>query len=119
MQRSLTAEATYRSLVEQLPAITYRCVPSPPYTDTYTSPQLEALLGFTPAEWLAEPGLWARRLHPEDRDRVLARMEDALGRGEPYAEEYRLIAKDGRVCWVDDAAVLVHGADGQSGEPAG
>ena len=33
----------------------------------YVSPQIEAILGFTPEEWCDDPELWASRLHPDDR----------------------------------------------------
>ena len=32
--------------------------------------------GSRPAEWISDPGLWARQLHPDDRERVLAEEED-------------------------------------------
>lgn len=37
----------------------------------YVSPQIEAVLGYSPEEWLADPDLWKRRLHPEDVEWVL------------------------------------------------
>ncbi len=43
-------------------------------------------------------------LHPEDRDRVLAQLEDALRAGEPFVAEYRMVKGDGRVIWVHDEA---------------
>ena len=62
----------YRSLVEQVPAVSYvaRWEPGSPFT--YVSPQIEQLLGFPAARWVAEPELWAERLHPDDREPVLA-----------------------------------------------
>jgi diguanylate cyclase (GGDEF)-like protein/PAS domain S-box-containing protein len=80
----------------------------------YTSPQIEGMLGYTPEEWL-EGRLWPERLHPEDRDRVLAADERfERERQERFAEEYRLIAKDGSVVWVREEAVLVKD---EAGEP--
>jgi PAS domain-containing protein len=38
----------------------------------YVSPQIESMLGFTPEEWCRDPGLWARRLHPDDAPWVLS-----------------------------------------------
>ena len=45
----------------------------------YVSPQVEELLGYTPEEWLAGTGLWASRLHPDDRARVLGEESQWLG----------------------------------------
>ena len=39
---------------------------------TFVSPQIDRLVGYTADEWLADPGLFARLVHPDDRDEVLA-----------------------------------------------
>ena len=61
----------YRSLVEQVPAVSYvaRWEPGSPFA--YVSPQIEELLGFPAERLVAEPELWAERLHPDDRELVL------------------------------------------------
>ena len=41
-------------------------------SSVYVSPQIEDLLGYTPEEWLNDPELWPRLLHPDDRARALA-----------------------------------------------
>src|SRR5215208_5703708 len=71
------------------------------------------MLGYTPEEWL-ENKLWPKRLHPDDRERVLAADERFEAGGEPFSEEYRLFAEDGSVVWVLEEAVLVRD---EAGEP--
>jgi diguanylate cyclase (GGDEF)-like protein/PAS domain S-box-containing protein len=100
------AEGRYRSLVEQLPAVSYIAEPGAKGAWAYVSPQLEPMLGFSQAEWTSDPTLWARRIHPEDRDRVLEEEERDAILGVPLASEYRMITKDGRVIWVRDEGVL-------------
>jgi diguanylate cyclase (GGDEF)-like protein/PAS domain S-box-containing protein len=100
------AESRYRSLVEQLPAVSYIADPGPKGKWRYVSPQLERMLGFSQEEWTSDPTLWARRIHPEDRDRVLEEEERDTVLGVPLASEYRMITKDGRVVWVRDEGVL-------------
>jgi len=100
------AEGRYRSLVEQLPAVSYIAEPGPDGPWTYVSPQLERMLGFSQEEWMADPTLWARRIHPEDRDRVLEEEQHDSALGVPVASEYRMITKDGRVVWIRDEGVL-------------
>ena len=100
------AEGRYRSLVEQLPAVSYIAEPGPKGAWRYVSPQLEPMLGFSQEEWTADPTLWARRIHPEDRDRVLEEEERDSTLGVPLASEYRMITKDGRVIWIRDEGVL-------------
>jgi PAS domain S-box-containing protein len=107
------AEERYRTLVEQIPAVTYIDPVDYPDTSLYTSPHIERMLGYTPEEWINEK-LWPERLHPEDRERVLAadqRFE--TGGEERFSEEYRLIAKDGSVVWVHEEAVVVRDEAGR------
>src|SRR3954463_2868438 len=64
------AEARYRSLIEQIPAVTFLASLAGGQNDIYVSPQIEALLGFTQAEWISDPILWYRQIHPEDRAKL-------------------------------------------------
>ena len=63
------AEARYRALVEQLPAIAY-IDPVDRNGTVYISPQTETILGYAPEAWYADPGLWRSIVHPEDRERL-------------------------------------------------
>ncbi len=100
------SEQRYRALVEQLPAITYLAEFGENGHWLYVSPQIESLLGFTLVEWLADPTLWLRQLHPDDRERVLARERESVRSGEPFVVEYRMYARDGRLLWFSDRAVV-------------
>jgi len=77
------------------------------------SPQIEAMLGYTPEEWMGDASLCIDRIHADDRARVVAACDLANQAGEPYRAEYRMIARDGRIVWVRDEAVLVRGSNGQ------
>ena len=116
--KATIAEARYRTLVEQIPAMTFIETPSPsePHSThlTFVSPQSESILGYTPQELIDDPGHFARMLHPDDRDRVLAANDQAERTREPFDQEYRLVAKDGRVVWMHSQAVLV---TDESGSP--
>jgi diguanylate cyclase (GGDEF)-like protein/PAS domain S-box-containing protein len=103
----------YRGLLERVPAIVYTAETGESGRWHYVSPQIETILGFTPEEWCSDPDLWARRLHPEDADRVLA-MEAELTNDEAAcnAAEYRLLHRDGHAVWLRDDALLREGADG-------
>ena len=106
------AEERYRTLVEQIPAVTYIDRADGSDRPLYTSPQIEGMLGYTSEEWL-EGRLWPQRLHAEDRERVLAADERFEGGGGRFDEEYRLLARDGSIVWVREQAVLVKGDAGQ------
>ncbi len=107
------AQERYRALVEQTPVVTYIDAPAPSSVTTYISPQVEALLGYTPEELTADPPLWPALIHPEDRERVLAYAAEADRVQGLYGIEYRMCAKDGRVVWVYDQSVLIRDEQGR------
>jgi PAS domain S-box-containing protein len=100
------AEARYRILVEELPAVAYVAEPGEAGAWLYVSPKIESMLGFSPAEWKADRQLWFRQIHPEDREGVLAKEKGSVARGEALHFEYRMFARDGRVVWIHDGAAL-------------
>ena len=109
------AETRYDTLVAQLPAITYTMTLDIPAVPLFVSPQVEGLLGFTPSEWLADPALWMKQLHPDDRERVCAEVAALASGGEHLSTEYGLVARDGHVLWCrNEVGVVWH----QSGERA-
>ena len=55
---------------------------------------------------------YAREIHPEDRDRVLASIQRALAEGVPHDVEYRIVGPDGTIRWVEGKGRVEHGADG-------
>jgi len=103
------AEAKYRTLVEQIPMVTYTAPLDKALGTFYISPQIESILGYSPKEWLADPGLWVKLLHPEDRDRVLAESQrDLLGsNGAVFRSEYRILTRKSDVLWLRDEATAV------------
>ncbi|MCG3150229.1 MAG: hypothetical protein PCFJNLEI_03710 [Verrucomicrobiae bacterium] len=104
------AEAQYRHLVESVPAVTYTCELGAAGRWHFVSPQLEPLLGFTPAEWLADPQLWHRQVVPEDRE--LALFHDAAAsRTGRFDAEYRMLTRTGRTIWVRDTGLLLQGTN--------
>lgn len=110
LQRS---NARFRALVEHAPAVVYEMSLDDERQTLYVSPQVEDLFGYSRQEWLDQPDIWTELLHPEDREIELAAHDLHNETGEPWSQEYRLIASDGHVVWVRDQAVLVRDQTGQ------
>ncbi len=104
----------YRALIEEIPALTYVAWSDDSGSRAYVSPQLLAMTGFSPGEWLAEPDMWVRRLHPEDRERVLRQFREACAAGGRFASEYRILDREGRIVWWRDEGRALPGPDGKT-----
>jgi len=109
----LESEEKIRRLVQHLPTVVYTNAIGDVSSTIYASPQIETLLGYTADEWLADPKLWSKTLHPDDRQDVLKRTGHADQINAPFNMEYRMITRDGRVVWVHDQVTLVHDSKGQ------
>ena len=105
------AEAKYRTLVENIPAVVYvdaldQAEPTGHRT-VYISPQINVLLGYMPEEITQIPTIWPDLVHPDDREQELATDRQHYLTGAPMTQEYRMIARDGRVVWVREEAVVL------------
>src|SRR5947209_3143473 len=113
------AEQRQAVIIQSLPMVLYL----EPYeanlrAPTYVSGDLEAICGFTLSDVHSRPEIWSERLHPDDRNRVLASLEARrkTGRG---AIEYRWQCADGSYKHFLDHAVLLRDVDGKPVEFAG
>jgi len=98
--------ATYRTLVEQIPAITYIATLDRSRM-LFVSPQVETLLGYAPDDFLSESDMWQKQIHDEDRERVLTEFKHSYRAGKPFHSEYRITRHDGEEVWFKDAADVV------------
>jgi diguanylate cyclase (GGDEF)-like protein/PAS domain S-box-containing protein len=100
------AETKYRTLVEHMPAVIYVDLANESRNTIYINSQVQKLLGYSPEDWIAKPDLCIDIIHPEDSERVWTELDASEARGR-FACDYRYIARDGRIVWVRDEAVLI------------
>jgi len=107
-------EDLYRRLIEEIPALTYISWADDTASPVYVSPQIKAMTGSTPAEWLADPGSWTGRIHADDRERVLAEYRHAWATQKPFVSDYRMLHRDGRIVWWHDEGRPFRDAEGKA-----
>jgi two-component system, NarL family, sensor histidine kinase UhpB len=109
MRQLEEAETRFRTLVQQIPAIPY--IVDSDYHTLFQSPRLYQMLGVAD---VGDSGfeVWREALHPDDRERVVARYVEHMTTGEPYDDEYRIVGADGAVIWFHDRATRLPSADG-------
>jgi PAS domain S-box-containing protein len=99
------AEAKYRQLVEQVPAISYVAETGAFGPFLYMSPQVTTILGYKPEDCLADPHFWWEHLNPLDQPQAL--REDTWEEGRLFHIDYRMRRNDGEEIWVRDEAIIV------------
>ena len=105
-------EAKYRALLEQLPAVVFMAYLDRGIGEAYVSPQIEATLGFSQAEWLEDPVRWYQQIHPDDKARWSLEASEMFLTGKPLRSAYRVIARDGHVVWFHCEAKMILRSDG-------
>jgi PAS domain S-box-containing protein len=107
------ADAIYRALVEQIPAVIFMAHLDRGIGEAYVSPQIEASLGFSQEEWLEDPIRWYQQIHPDDKQRWSIEAAQMFLSGTPLRSAYRVIARDGRVVWFHCEAKMIRKKNGR------
>ena len=105
-------EAKYRALLEQLPAVVFMAYLDRGIGEAYVSPQIEETLGFSQSEWLEDPVLWYRQVHPDDKERWSLEASEMFLTGNPLRSAYRVIARNGKVIWFRCEVRMIRRPDG-------
>ena len=79
----------------------------------YISPAYETIWGRSREDLYAQPNSFAEALHPEDQERVLPLMIQALNGGGRFNETFRIQRPDGEVRWIHAVSYPV-----EEGEPS-
>jgi PAS domain S-box-containing protein len=118
-QQLRLAEQRQAAIIASLPIILYlEDVGAEQRVPKYASGNFEALTGYTLDAVRGTPGLWAERLHPEDRERVQAALA-TRAQGGAHSVEYRWRCADDEYRHFLDQAVLVRDSAGEPIEYAG
>ncbi len=64
------------------------------------SPLCKSLLGYETDQPVSELSAWTSRIHPDDRERVMAAMDDHLVHRLSFDQEFRLLAGVEQIRWV-------------------
>ena len=103
----------YRVLAEYSPNWEYWLGPDGRYQ--YVSPACAQITGHAAEEFLSDPGLLERLIHPEDQAQWLHHRQEALRSLAPDEEHlvFRLSSRAGEEHWIEHICSPVVGADGQ------
>lgn len=80
----------------------------------FVSDYVEQMLGYSIEEWLQTPNFWLTIVHPDDREQAGRKVAEDFARGQSSGpQEFRWMAKDGHIVWVESNYVVVRDDKGQ------
>jgi diguanylate cyclase (GGDEF)-like protein/PAS domain S-box-containing protein len=83
--------------------------------ELYYSARWWEMLGYVPGEHAADVQAWVRLMHPEDRTRIVAFLDDLLpGTRQTYSVEFRLRHRDGHYVPVLSRGYILRDATGKA-----
>lgn len=104
------SERKYKELISVAPAIIFQYNIST-NTGTYYSGQPKDILGYTVDEMVRVHNFWGSRIHPEDLERVISRVQN-LAPGELYVDEFRVLHKKGYWVWIKEYSIDIKSVKG-------
>jgi len=114
------AEQRPAAIIDSLPLVLYReTIEAEERVPYVVSGNFAMVTGYDPAVLGETPTLWRDRLHPDDRDRIIADRAAQHAAGNGVVLEYRWRCADGGYRHFLDQAVLLRDADGRAMEYAG
>jgi len=107
--------ARLQELIASIPGVVWEAWGEPGSTRQridYVSDYVRRMVGYTPAEWTSTPNFWLQIVAPEDREMAARQATERFNAGEEGENEFRWIAKDGRVRWVLSRSTVIKDSGG-------
>ena len=77
----------------------------------YISPSCQRITGYSPEEFIADPALLERIVHPDDRERMASHLHRESPTSGPFIAEFRIVTKGGEERWIEHVCQPVFGVD--------
>ncbi|MDH1280696.1 PAS domain S-box protein [Pseudomonas chengduensis] len=101
MERALRdSEQQYRSLISNIPGVSFRCMLDRDWTMIFISDAVQTLTGWSADDFISRRCSIADMYHPDDYQRVVDEVVQAIEQGCNYTVEYRLFDRSGTEHWI-------------------
>ena len=114
----LLATERLQYLLTSSPAIIFSHKPAGDYDITFISSNVSLTLGYQAQEFIEDSNFWVSHIHPEDIERIYARLPRLFEQGY-HSHEYRFLHKDGTYRWLYSQLKLVKDSVGNPIEVVG
>ncbi|MGF6691653.1 sensor domain-containing diguanylate cyclase [Metapseudomonas resinovorans] len=105
-----STQEVYKALLESTRAIPWK-IDWQTMTFAYIGPQIEELLGWSQSSWVTVND-WAERMHPDDRDAVVAFCVSQSQAGTDHEADYRALTASGDYVWIRDVVHVMRNSEG-------
>ena len=114
------SEEKFRSLVENVPGIVFRCKRDDNWTMEYISDSVEEITGYPTGDFIGNRiRTFESVIHPDDRKRIHRIINNSLEKKKQYTVQYRIIDSSGKihnvfekgkeVTWKEEETNLIEG----------
>jgi PAS domain S-box-containing protein len=79
----------------------------------FVSDYAETMLGYESERWTSTPNFWLTIVHPDDRERAAREAAAIFAGGRGGVSQFRWVAKDGRVVWVEARSRVITDSQGR------
>ncbi len=108
------SEERFRTLVANIPGVSYRCLVDEHWTMLFISDEVEALSGYPASDFVQNrKRSYASIVHPEDAIITDKIAMDAVERKESFSIEYRVVRADGELRWAYERGQGIFDAQGE------
>ncbi|MDX8406534.1 MAG: ABC transporter substrate-binding protein [Mariprofundus sp.] len=108
------SETRFRTLVANLPGVSYRCRPDEAWSMDFISDAIEGMSGYPAEDFIANRvRTFNSIIHPDDRVHVRKTVMAAAGEHRSYSLEYRMLRADGTSRWVHERGQPVFDRSGE------
>ncbi|MEI1279339.1 MHYT domain-containing protein [Leptospira venezuelensis] len=109
------SEQQVRSLIENIPGITYRCLPNNEWKMLFMSDASELITGYPVQDFVGANSIRSFKdiVHPEDLERVEFEVDAAVAGKRAFTLEYRIIHQKGEIKWIWENGRGVYGGNGE------
>lgn len=101
------SELQFRSLIRNIPGVSFRCLMDEDWSVLFISDAVERLTGWPAEEFISKRQSLLKVLHPDDVPRVESIIRDAIEKGSGYTAEFRLFDRSGRERWVQESGSVI------------
>jgi len=111
------SEAKFRTIVNNIPGIVYRCTNDEFWTMEYISHYIESLSGYPSSDFIGNKiRSYSSIIYPKDQEKVNQAVQEGVKKDQPYEMEYRIVHQNGEIYWVHEkgrAVFYEHSSDVQ------